>query len=42
MGFLKAQQAAEAKARKAAEKERGGMTAQAEGSIEPDPWEEDF
>ena len=42
MGLLKAQQAAEAKAKKAAEKDTGGKAVQAEDSTEPDPWEEDF
>ena len=42
MGFLKAQQAAEAKDRKAAEKESGGTADQTEDSTKPDSWGEDF
>lgn len=42
MGLLKAQQAAEAKARKAAEKESGDKSAQAESNSESDFWREDF
>jgi len=42
MGFLKAQQTAAAKARKAAEKSSGGKAVQAEDSAGSDPWEEDF
>ena len=42
MGLLKAQQAAEAKTRKAVEKGAGGKAVQAEDSAGSDPWEEDF
>lgn len=42
MGLLKAQQAAEAKARKAGEKGTEGKAFQAGASTEPDPWGEDF
>ena len=42
MGLLKAQQAAETKARKAAEKESKGKLPQTGDSQEPDPWEDDF
>lgn len=42
MGLLKAQQAAEAKARKAAEKESKGKLPQTGDNQEPDPWEDDF
>jgi hypothetical protein len=42
MGFLKAQQTAEVKAKKAAEKSSGGKAVQAKDSAGSDPWEEDF
>ena len=42
MGLLKAQQAAEAKARKAAERETKGKLSQTGDNQEPDPWEDDF
>lgn len=42
MGLLKAQQAAEAKARKATKKESGETAAQTEDSTGSDPWGEDF
>lgn len=42
MGFLKAQQVAETRAGKTAEKEAGGMAAQTEDSTGSDPWGEDF
>lgn len=42
MGLLKAQQTAEAKARKAAEKETEKKASQAKTTTEPDPWGEDF
>lgn len=42
MGLLKAQQAAEAKARKAAKKDSKEKLPQTGGNQEPDPWEDDF
>ena len=41
LGFLKSQQAAEAKARKAAEKESGGKPSPTEDVPKDDPWVED-